>query len=157
MSTGDSLLAIARVPWPAGYPRLIAIRKAVFVQEQGVPPELEEDATDPVAQHFLATIAGQAVATARLSPEGQIGRMAVLASHRGQGIGSALLCEVLRVANRQGLSHLFLHAQNSAVGFYRRHGFVTAGGTFVEAGIVHQLMERPGHARHSPPHATSRH
>ena len=70
-----------------------ALRTAVFVREQGVPPELEMDVLDPLCLHVLALAAdGQAVATGRLVTEApgiaRIGRMAVRQSVRGQGVGA---------------------------------------------------------------------
>jgi predicted GNAT family N-acyltransferase len=54
-----------------------AIREAVFIQEQGVPAELEWDGSDAQATHLLAIEpGGQAVGTARLLPDGRLGRMA---------------------------------------------------------------------------------
>jgi predicted GNAT family N-acyltransferase len=118
------------------------VRTAVFVAEQGVPLELERDEYDAVSRHALASYGNYVVGTGRLLPDGHIGRMAVLASHRGQGVGSALLRGLMTEANVLGMRRLALHAQVTAVDFYRRHGFVADGGQFVEAGIVHVIMSR---------------
>ena len=68
------------------------VRQRVFVQEQGIAAELERDALDPVSVHVLALDSdNQPVGTGRLAPDGRIGRMAVLASHRSHGVGEALL------------------------------------------------------------------
>src|SRR5690606_32197026 len=119
-----------------------AVREAVFIQEQGVPPALEIDDQDPRSRHVLARdAAGLPIGTARLTPEGRIGRMAVLREWRGHGVGSALLHALLRVAREDGLPLVALHAQEAAIDFYRRHGFAPVGQRFMEAGIVHQAMQ----------------
>lgn len=120
-----------------------ALRIEVFVVEQGVPIELEWDEGDEVSIHAVAYDAeGQPVATGRLLPDGHIGRMAVRKSARGQGIGSQVLEALLAEARRLGYGKLVLHAQSHAIDFYRRHGFVVEGETFMEAGIAHRLMTR---------------
>ncbi len=119
------------------------LRVEVFVVEQGVPIELEWDEGDEVSIHAVAYDAeGQPVATGRLLPDGHIGRMAVRKSARGQGIGSQVLEALLAEARRLGYGKLVLHAQSHAIDFYRRHGFVVEGETFMEAGIAHRLMTR---------------
>jgi predicted GNAT family N-acyltransferase len=118
-----------------------ALRIEVFVVEQGVPMELEWDEGDDVATHAVAYDAeGQPMATGRLLPDGHIGRMAVRKSARGRGIGAAVLQALLAEAKRLGYGRLVLHAQTHALDFYRRHGFVTEGDEFMEAGIPHRLM-----------------
>lgn len=119
------------------------VRDAVFVQEQRVPVEIERDALDAVCTHVLATdVDGRPLGTGRLAPDGKIGRMAVLASHRGQGIGVALLRALIARARELGLREVHLHAQVDAEGFYAAEGFLPVGDRFEEAGIVHQAMQR---------------
>jgi len=119
------------------------VRKAVFVDEQKVPLELEMDEHDASSRHVLARDAdGDAIGTGRLLVAGHLGRMAVLADWRGKGVGRALLERLLEEAARQKLVHLALHAQTRATGFYRRFGFVEEGPEFMEAGIPHRVMVR---------------
>ena len=132
---------IIQADWHIRRDQLLAIRYAVFVDEQGVPPELEHDEHDPYALHLLAISAdGEPVATARMLPDGHIGRMAVLREWRGRGIGSTLLRELIAIAVRRGGGTLFLHAQCRAEPFYRRLGFVAEGDVFEDAGIDHRRM-----------------
>ena len=120
---------------------LRAVREAVFVREQRVPVELELDALDPRSRHVLARDRdGRAIGTARLTPDGRIGRMAVLREWRGSGVGSALLHALLRQARQDGRDGVALNAQVEAIPFYARHGFVAHGERFMEAGIEHQAM-----------------
>ncbi len=129
--------------WPDDELEIRRIRETVFVQEQGVPLELEWDGKDPQYGHILAVASdGSAVGTGRLSPSGHIGRMAVLAGHRRRGIGSALLERLLELAQKRGLSSVYLNAQTEAVSFYVHHGFQTEGEIFMDAGIPHIRMLR---------------
>lgn len=132
---------------PAGRAAAHAVRTAVFVNEQGVPPGLERDALDAVSRHVLALLDdGTPVGAGRLAPDGKIGRMAVLAGHRNRGVGDALLRALLAIAAGSGLRTTFLHAQLQALPLYARHGFVAHGPRFEEAGIVHRAMRRHGGA-----------
>ncbi|MCX8005377.1 MAG: GNAT family N-acetyltransferase [Burkholderiaceae bacterium] len=119
------------------------IRFEVFVCEQKVPADIEIDAFDPRSLHALARdAAGRAVGTGRLLPDGHIGRMAVRAEARGRGVGSAILLALIEAARQRGLREVVLHAQQHAIAFYARHGFVAEGEPFSEAGIAHRLMRR---------------
>lgn len=130
--------------WQHERETLLRIRFAVFVHEQGVPPELEEDGQDPSALHLLADLPAMGpVATVRLLPNGHIGRMAVLAGQRGHGIGSALLERLIDIGRERRIGALFLNAQCAAEGFYRRYGFQPEGAVFDDAGIPHRHMRLP--------------
>jgi len=119
----------------------LAIRRAVFVVEQGVPPELEQDGLDSSAEHFLARLGPLAVATARARRTARgwkLERVAVLASQRRLVVGLALVRRILELAP-PGLMP-YVHAQESALGFWQRAGFVAEGPSFDEAGIRHRWM-----------------
>lgn len=133
---------IKRVIWAEARAELESIRREVFVLEQKVPEDDEWDARDADAIHLLAFAEKEPrpVGTVRLLPEGKITRMAVLRSHRGQGIGAALLHEVLALATQLGLRQVYLDAQIEALGFYRKYGFTPVGHVFLDAGIQHQQM-----------------
>lgn len=130
--------------WARGRDRLSPIRRAVFIDEQQVPEELEWDADDAGALHALA-IDGQdrPIGCARLLPDGHIGRMAVLPAWRGRGVGRALLDAVMGEAVARGYAMLKLSAQTHAADFYARCGFETVGEVYEEAGIPHVAMRKP--------------
>ena len=140
------MIAIETQSWVVARDAAYAIRHAVFVEEQGIPAELEIDAYDPIAEHALAFMDGQCVATARIYLDEQepskakIGRMAVLQEFRGQGIGTALLGEAIRAGMMQGASVFELHAQQNAAPFYAKLQFKPDGPIFDEVGIPHQCM-----------------
>jgi len=140
------MITIETRPWLEARDAAYAIRYAVFIKEQGIPAELEIDDYDPIAEHALAFVDGQCVATARIYLDEQdpskakIGRMAVLKEFRGQGIGTALLGEAIRAGMMQGASVFELHAQQSAAPFYAKLQFKPDGAIFDEVGIPHQCM-----------------
>ena len=139
----DWRLRRARWDRPADRAALMAVRRQVFIDEQGVPEALEWDDADARAIHLLAeTRQGQPVGTVRLLPDGQIGRMAVLPPFRRRGIGRALLQAALDAAHQSGLTEVWLHAQTHALPFYRHAGFHPEGPEFTEAGIPHRRMRR---------------
>lgn len=129
--------------WDADGAAVTALRTAVFVDEQRVPPELELDGLDPDCVHVVAEDGGgRVIGTGRLLPDGHVGRMAVSAPWRGHGVGRALLDALLARARARGHAAVELHAQTTALGFYERAGFVAEGPEFEEAGLPHRRMRR---------------
>lgn len=119
------------------------IRYAVFVDEQKVPTEIELDDWDALSLHALALDAqGRVLGTGRLLPDGHIGRMAVLQSARGQGVGTALLRALLQAARARGDREVVLSAQTHAMPFYEKAGFIAEGDEYDDAGIPHRQMRR---------------
>jgi predicted GNAT family N-acyltransferase len=122
---------------PADRETCLRLRWTVFVEEQGVPPSLEQDEHDApgaAAVHALAEVEsprGQPVpaGTGRFTwvapGVAKIQRMAVIDDARGQGVGA-----------------FTLDAQVSARGFYERAGYRASGGFFHDAGIPHVAMNR---------------
>lgn len=133
-----------------------AVRKEVFVGEQGVPEDLEYDAYDAVAVHVLAVREdGVPLGTGRLLfgeaaadkvggdlSLGSLGRLAVTQEARGLGVGVALVRAIEDAARARGLAAVDLHAQTHALGFYERLGYEAYGPEYLEAGIPHQGMRR---------------
>jgi predicted GNAT family N-acyltransferase len=127
----------------------LAVRMRVFVDEQGVPPEVEvdeHDRTDARAVHALVRDGGEAIGAGRFyevdSTTVQIGRMAVLAAMRGKGVGGGILQALSQEARRRGYALARLHAQVHATEFYAKAGFVPCAETLWDAGILHRAMER---------------
>jgi predicted GNAT family N-acyltransferase len=116
------------------------IRTSVFIQEQHVSEREEWDDEDSTALHVMAFKDGEPVATARLTQKGKIGRMAVLKTHRKQGIGSMMLVKLIAAAKQRGLQDIKLWSQTHAQAFYKKHGFTAQGGEFLDAGIPHIEM-----------------
>lgn len=137
----DASFQLTHCSWQDSSEALGNIRRIVFIEEQHVPEALELDELDPVCHHVLITDAdNQTIATGRISPDGRIGRMAVLKEYRGQGIGSALLAALLEYARQEHYAGVYLHAQLTAIPFYEKHGFMVNGEQFMDAGIPHRNM-----------------
>jgi len=141
---------------PADQEACFAVRKEVFVGEQGVPEDIEYDAYDAVALHVLAVredgvplgtgrlLFGEAAAgkTGGDASVGSLGRLAVTQAARGLGVGAALVRAIEDAARARGLAAVDLHAQTHALGFYERLGYVAYGPEYPEAGIAHRAMRR---------------
>lgn len=128
--------------WPALGTDAARVREAVFVREQGIDAPLVSDEADLDAVHVVAYRGRDAVAAARLLPDGAIGRLAVLADARRMGVGSLILHALITHAQRRGDRCVRLYAQRDAVPFYLRHAFSPVGEPFYEAGIEHVEMAR---------------
>ncbi|WP_019947839.1 GNAT family N-acetyltransferase [Hymenobacter aerophilus] len=142
-------MQVRRITTDADLEAALVIRRTVFVLGQNVPADLEYDAHDRTdAAHYLAlTATGQPCGTARWRPTDKgvkLERFAVLAEHRNQQAGAALLAAVVRdVQAAHPGALVYLHAQLPAVRFYERHGFQKMGEKFVEADIEHYRMALP--------------
>jgi len=121
-----------------------AVRRRVFVEEQGVGEAVEMDGRDDAAIHVVLTDDTGPVATARLRfPEpstAKIERVAVLSDYRGQGLGASVMDAAETVATDRGATDAVLHAQLRVREFYERLGYEAEGETFEEAGIPHVAM-----------------
>ena len=124
----------------------LAVRIAVFVDEQGISREDEIDEFDAVAVHCVGyDESGASVAAGRLvlmDGYGKIGRMAVLKEHRGRGLGAEILAALEREGIARGVRLFKLSAQLSARGFYDRAGYEAVGDVYDEVGIPHIAMEK---------------
>jgi len=122
-----------------------ALRREVFVIEQGVPEELEVDVNDKVAAHLAALSDGHVIGTLRIvrhERTAKIGRMAVSAHSREKGIGRELMEFAAAAASRDGAQEIILAAQFTAREFYRRLGYIEEGAIFDDAGILHVMMRK---------------
>lgn len=144
---GQGMVDVRVGDWASLGREASAIRTAVFVEEQRIPAEMEWDEADAACVHAVAyNRLGLPLATGRLLPHvpgvAKIGRMAVLASVRGSGVGHEVLDALMKVARARGDREVLLHAQRSAAPFYAKAGFAPRGAEFEEAGIPHIEMVR---------------
>lgn len=138
----EDRFSIKVVNWKTHAAVLMAVREAVFIREQQVPVALEWDGMDENARHLLAqTNAGEAIGCARLIGDGSIGRMAVLKSWRGRGVGRALLEKAVAIYRQQSIHIVTLSAQVHAVSFYEKSGFKVISAPYLDAGIMHVDMQ----------------
>ncbi|MCP5056436.1 MAG: GNAT family N-acetyltransferase [bacterium] len=123
----------------------LALRLEVFVDEQKVPLEIEEDGLDGKSTHFLAMDGDTILGTARLrivNGDGKAERVAVKAVGRRGGVGRALMRAMEAEASRLGAQRMRLNAQVSAIPFYEALGYTAHGPEFGDAGIPHRAMRR---------------
>ncbi|MEW9918062.1 GNAT family N-acetyltransferase [Marimonas sp. MJW-29] len=122
----------------------LALRRLVFMEEQGVSEADEIDGLDPECLHLLAVVDGAPAGTARVYLDGEvakIGRVCVLREHRGTGLGAALIEKAIEVSKGKA-AQAKLGAQTHALDFYARFGFVATGRIYDDAGIPHRDMVR---------------
>lgn len=125
------------------FAQALELRIKVFVDEQKVPLEEENDSSDEKAQHFGVFYEGYLVGTGRLviqGSEGRIGRIAILPEFRGQGLGSSLISFILETGKSQKIKDFVLGAQLQAIPFYAKLGFKAEGEVFEDGGIPHRTM-----------------
>lgn len=127
------------------YSDSISIRKAVFIEEQNVPQELEIDDSEALCTYFVLYIGRKAVATARIFSTSDNGvhvqRVAVLKDYRQQHLGSELLKYIINYAKNHNFIYVILGAQDHAQDFYKRLGFQVFGPQYEEVGILHHDMK----------------
>lgn len=113
------------------------IREQVFIQEQQIAVADEWDAEDAISVHFVVYDQDQPIATARLLQNNSVGRVAVLKSHRGLGIGKLLMHQIIQQAKHQQREFLKLSSQVHAIQFYAGLGFNVEGEQYLDCGIPH--------------------
>ncbi len=122
------------------------VRKQVFVEEQGIPEDLELDEYDMEAMHMVAKDGERIVGTARVlflaASQAKLERMAILKPFRHRGIGKGIISFLDEEFKNRGIKQVVLHAQCSAVNFYKSCGFEESGSPFWEAGIKHVKMQK---------------
>jgi predicted GNAT family N-acyltransferase len=126
--------------------RCLALRRAVFIDEQGVPEALEIDGEDDACVHLLVEEEGGVVGTARLRLKSggvaKAQRVAVARHRRQHGVGRLVMVGLEDEARRLGATRVQLSSQVSAIPFYERLGYVASGPVYDDAGIPHRDMER---------------
>jgi predicted GNAT family N-acyltransferase len=142
MTTPESI----RIEVTQDIPTCQALRRVVFIDEQGVSEAEEVDGLDGKAIHLLAWEGDCPLGTARLlvkGATGKIGRVCVLPEVRGTGLGAALIAAALDELRRvPGVTEAYLGSQSHATGFYETLGFAVEGEEFLDAGIPHRHMRR---------------
>jgi predicted GNAT family N-acyltransferase len=124
------------------------IRKAVFVEEQGVPIEDEFDEFDNLngqCEHLLVYFEEQPVGTGRIrwvNEFGKLERICILEPYRKFGLGKVIITALEEIAQERGAKKVKLHGQTQAEGFYKKLGYQTSSSVFIEDGIPHLLMKK---------------
>jgi len=120
------------------------IRRNVFMKEQNVTEEEEFDDFDKDAIHLLGYVNKEPVATLRIVEHQdsiQIGRVSVLLSFRGLGIGKAIMNEALNIIDKKDKGkEVFLESQLEKIRFYEKFGFEAVEENFFDARMPHRKM-----------------
>lgn len=123
----EGIVTCKRVETAQELSQALDIRRRVFVEEQQIPAEREQDGRNPEAFHVLALIENQPIATGRLvipsEAEGILARIAVLPLYRRQGIGTKIVEELEKLAYDAGVRHLVMTPHDYLESFYHRLGY----------------------------------
>jgi len=126
-----------------------ALRQAVFVEERGIPADVEFDDkdTDERLYAVLYLQPGLPVVTLRLEPQAKhvmrFGRVCTRKAYRGQGLGKVLLTAAERWAVEHGATQGKIDGELSAQPFYERCGYHVTAGPFEEDGATVVVMNKP--------------
>ncbi len=119
-------------------------RWLVLRAPEGMDRGTEKDKYDDSAFHLVAVCNDKVIGSARLrelSPElGSIAYVSVLPEFRNQGIGTKLVNKLIEKAKEENLKRLRLMTRITALGFYKRLGFLEAGEPFDYLDIPHIFM-----------------
>ena len=123
-----------------------SVRRKVFVEEQGVPLNLELDELDMTADHFVVYTANIPIGAGRIRESnvgvGKVERVCVLPEYRGKNIGVLVMQALEDHATKKGFEKVILNAQSYAVPFYEKIGYVITSPEFMDADIPHRAMEK---------------
>ncbi|MEZ9905248.1 GNAT family N-acetyltransferase [Vibrio breoganii] len=120
---------------------IFLVRNTVFTAEQGIDTNLDFDGLDEEAVHALVYDNDEPIATGGMLEDGHIGRIAVLISHRGKGIGTSIMKALVDEARLRSFARVYLGAQVHALDFYQKLGFEPIGERYEEVSIEHQTMQ----------------
>lgn len=130
------------VDWGNERHKLKKIREKIFVCQWRIPAEYEFDHQDDISFHVLVVDEhNQAVATGRITPQGEIGRIAVEPQHRGPEVYQELFNALLNIARQRGLSDVLVQCELEGVNYYQKQGFRPVGAVFMDAGVPRQRMQ----------------
>ncbi len=144
---GEPVLESTVGPWSDVSAVASVLRRTVLIDELGIPANLDEDALDAACEHILVRNRfGMVLGTARLALDKQgvatLGRVAVLRTMRGTGLGRSIVTSLLGRARSAGMRTVRVQAQLGAQAFFAKLGFEPAGAAYLEAGLGHVTMER---------------
>jgi predicted GNAT family N-acyltransferase len=134
--------SISQVKWQQAAPLLKNIREKVFVCERRIPKKIEFDQGDRTAYHMLVCDDNnqEPIATGRISPQGEISRIAVVMGYRSEKIDKFIMLGLFRIARKLTLKEVFISSPLEKVDYFTKHGFYPIGSVYMEAGMPKQRM-----------------
>lgn len=128
------------------YIEMVELRNAILLEPIGLPYFDDAFAEDEESVFCGCYDDGELIACCVLTElEEDLVRfrqMAVQEEYQRKGVGSQLLSFAENVAREKGFKEVTLHAQRKVENFYLCNGYHFEGDEFVEAGIVHILMNK---------------
>ncbi|MBE1301591.1 MAG: GNAT family N-acetyltransferase [Alteromonadaceae bacterium] len=135
------IFSVEQVDWQEAKARLKKLRNRVFVCEWRIPRQAEFDEQDSQSKHVLVSNEqGEAIATGRITPDGEIGRIAVVSSYRSEEIYDTLYAALLEIAKNESLDDVFVQCNLDGVDHFADNGFETVGNVYMDSGIPRQRM-----------------
>jgi predicted GNAT family N-acyltransferase len=122
-----------------------ALRREVSASSNIIPQELEVDEDDQIAAHVAALLDDRVIETLPIMRQGRIakiGRMAVAASSRKEGVARKLMEFAAGLGRGRRPRGIVLGAQLTACDFYKRLGYVEEGPIFNDVGLPHVMMDK---------------
>ena len=134
--------SISRVNWQQAAPLLKDIRERVFVCERRIPKKVEFDRQDANAFHMLVCddFTQEPVATGRLLPSGELGRIAVVMDHRKKKIDKLVIKGLISIAKEIDIDEVFINSPLDSISYFSKRHFYSVGTVFMEAGRPKQRM-----------------
>ncbi|TYK66728.1 GNAT family N-acetyltransferase [Colwellia echini] len=134
--------SISQVKWQQAAPLLKNIREKVFVCERRIPKKIEFDKGDRTAYHMLVCddTNQEPIATGRISPQGEISRIAVVMGHRSNKVDKFIMQGLFSIAHELSLKEVFITSPLEKVDYFTQFDFRTVGSVYMIAGMPKQRM-----------------
>ncbi|XOV78422.1 MAG: GNAT family N-acetyltransferase [Aestuariibacter sp.] len=135
---------VKKVDWRESRQHLKRLRDRVFVCEWRIPRQAEFDQRDPNSEHILVVDdSGNEVATGRITPDGEIGRIAVVSKHRSNHIYDLVFEALINIAREKQFTTVYLQCDLDGIEHFVERGFKPIGSVYMDAGIPRQKMSCP--------------
>lgn len=111
--------------------RVIAVRSAVYMGEQGCPFEEEFDGNDFSATHLICHKGNEPVGCMRIryfADFAKLERLAVRNESRNAGLAGQIVDAAVELCRKKGYRILYAHSQKRLLDFWQRHGFARMSG-----------------------------
>jgi len=134
--------SISQVKWQQAAPLLKSIREKVFICERRIPKKIEFDQGDRTAYHMLVSDdkSQEPIATGRISPQGEISRIAVVMGYRNEQIDKFIMRGLFSIAEKLELKEVFISSPLEKVEYFTQHDFHPIGSVYMVAGMPKQRM-----------------
>ena len=130
----------------AEYKKMVELRKEILRKPLGLDfseADLESEKYDTLIAAFDDDEMVGCCMLCKIDDERvKLRQMAVHEDVQGKGLGAAILNFAENIARYKGYKTIFMHARESAVGFYEKLGYQINSDVFNEVNIPHYVMEK---------------